>query len=87
MARSYRAAAQPAAEREVGEQPRSPGARGATMTSLRCGLPDDDRRGGGFDDIGEVRVGKPLAQRANGRRREDDVADLAQPDQQNRNYD
>ena len=36
----------------------------------------DDRRRGRLDEIGEVRVGKSLAQRAHGRRREDDVADL-----------
>ena len=43
---------------------------------------EDHRRSGGFDDIGELRVGKPPAQRANGWRRENHVADLPQPNQQ-----
>ena len=45
----------------------------------------DDRRGRGLDEIGELRVGKPPAQRVNGRRREDDVADLAQANEQDCN--
>ena len=36
----------------------------------------DDRRGRRFDEVGEVGVGKPPAQGADGRRGEDDVADL-----------
>jgi hypothetical protein len=42
----------------------------------------DDRRRGGFDEIGEVRVGKPAPQRVNGWGREDDVPDLPQPYQE-----
>ena len=38
----------------------------------------DDRSGRGFDQVGEVRVGKLPAQSGHGRRREDHVADLPQ---------
>ena len=41
----------------------------------------DDGRGGRFDEVADVGVGKMPAQAADGRRREDDVADLPQPDQ------
>ena len=37
----------------------------------------DDGSCGRLDDIGEVGVGEALSQSADGRRREDDVADLA----------
>ena len=43
----------------------------------------DDWGRGRFDDVGEVRVGKPLAQPAYGRRRENDVPDLAKANQEN----
>ena len=43
----------------------------------------DDRRRVRLDDVGDVGGGKVAAQRANGRRREDDIADLAEPDQKN----
>lgn len=39
-------------------------------------------RGGGFHEIGDVCVGEPALQGAHDRRREDDIADEAQADQQ-----
>jgi hypothetical protein len=45
-----------------------------------CGLCRDRERG--FHEIGEVRAGEPAFQRAHDRRREHDVADEAQADQQ-----
>ncbi len=46
------------------------------------GIVLDDRRRGRLDEVRDVGLGKAPAERANGRRREDDVADLPQPDQQ-----
>ena len=43
----------------------------------------DDRLGRRLDEITDVGVGKPSAQGADGRRREDDIADQAKPDEQN----
>ena len=43
----------------------------------------NDRFGGRLDEIGDARVGKAPPERRDGRRREDDVADQAQPDEQN----
>ena len=46
------------------------------------GIADHDGRGRGFDDVGEVCVGKPPPQRVHRRRGEDDVANLAETDEQ-----
>ena len=43
----------------------------------------NDRRGGGFDEIGEAGVRESLAESGDGRRREHHVADQAEPDEQN----
>ena len=42
----------------------------------------DDWSGRGLDEVGEVRVGKPLAQGGHGRRRENHVAYLPETNQQ-----
>ena len=41
-----------------------------------------DRRGGGLDEVADVRVGEVLPDGSNGRGREDDVTNLPQADQQ-----
>jgi hypothetical protein len=45
-------------------------------------IADHDRRGRGLDDVGELRGGKSPSQRVHGRRREDDVTDLSETDEQ-----
>jgi hypothetical protein len=44
---------------------------------------DDDRGGGGFDDVTEMRVRKPLPKRMDGGAREYDVSNLSQANEQN----
>ncbi len=46
------------------------------------GIVREDRRRGGLDEVRDVGLWKAPADRSNGRRREDDVPDLPQPDQQ-----
>ncbi|MGC4080962.1 MAG: hypothetical protein QM736_02305 [Vicinamibacterales bacterium] len=52
---------------------------------VEVGVRRDDRSSGRFDDVGEVCVREVIAKRGEGRRREDDVADLPQPNQQDLN--
>ena len=75
--------AEPPAERDVADEPARPAdaRRDDDFVQMRIAL--DDRRGGRLDDVGEVRVGKSIAQRADGRRREHDVADFTQADEKN----
>jgi hypothetical protein len=47
------------------------------------GIVRDDRRGSRFDEVRQVGRRESLTQRAHGGRRKDDVADLAQPDEEN----
>jgi hypothetical protein len=47
------------------------------------GIPRDDGRRGRLDDVSQVGVGKVLPQSADGGRRKDDVANLAQANQKN----
>ena len=42
----------------------------------------DDRQRGGFDHVRKMSVRKPCAERADGRRREHHVANLAKPDKE-----
>jgi hypothetical protein len=42
---------------------------------------NDDRRGGWFDNVAEVRIRKPLPQRMDGGGGERDVTDLPQADE------
>ena len=70
--------AQPAAEAEIAPPP---GPR-HDQHIVEVRVAGDDGRGGGFDEIREVGVGKAAADGANGRCREDDVANLAQPDEE-----
>jgi len=46
-------------------------------------IADHDRRGRRLDDVGEMSVWKFPPQRVDGRRREDDVTDLAETDEEN----
>src|SRR5580765_1243787 len=73
---------EPASEREVGQHAAQPADTRRDDDVAEVGVVEDHRRGGGFDDIGELRVRKPPAQRVNGWRRENHVADLSQPNQQ-----
>ena len=49
---------------------------------IESGISLDDGSRGRLDEIAEMRVRKSLAQGLNGRRREDDVANLSKPNQQ-----
>ena len=71
-----------ASERDVGQQAAQPAHTWRDDDVAEVGVVEDHRRGGGLDDIGELRVRKPPAQRVNGWRREHHVADLSQPNQQ-----
>ncbi len=73
---------EPASERDVGQHAAQPAHTRRDDDVAEVGVVEDHRRGGGFDDIGELRVRKPPAQRVNGWRRENHVADLSQPNQQ-----
>jgi len=70
-------------EREVvqesGEPAQPPG--DDDLVQMRVAL--DDGRGGGPDDVGDVRVGEVASQARDGGRRKDDVADFAKPDKKN----
>src|SRR5262249_15549324 len=70
--------AQPASEREVG--PDRLARRDDDLVQMR--VRSDDGRGERFDEVGDRGVGITLPQRAKGRRREDDVADLSEADEQ-----
>ena len=50
---------------------------------MQVRIAEDDRSGRGFDEIGESSLWIVARQRANRGRREDDVANEAQPDEQN----
>ena len=74
---------QPSSQREVvDEAAHTSGAR-RDDDLVEMWIATDDRRGRRLDEVGEVSVGKPPAQRVDGRRREHDIADLAQPDEEN----
>ena len=47
------------------------------------GVAPEDRSGGGLDQVGQVRVGVALPQRRDQRRREDDVADETEAEEEN----
>jgi hypothetical protein len=74
---------QPPAKREIVEH-----APGATSTRrhhdlVQMWIASDHRRRRGLDDIGEMRVRKPPPQRLDGRRCENNITDLAEPNQKN----
>jgi hypothetical protein len=71
-------APQTARELKIGQQaaPR----RDDDLVQVR--IPRDQRGRMGLDEIGDVCVWVPVADAADGRRREDDVADLAKPEQE-----
>ena len=46
----------------------------------------DHRSGRRFDDVGQMRVREPAAERVNGRRGENNVTDLSKPDQKNSHH-
>ncbi len=71
--------AQPPHERQIGGQSFARGDNHLVEVRVRC----DERGGVRLDDVSEMRGGKPRAQRVNGGRREHDIADLAEPDQEN----
>jgi len=73
---------QPAAKRQVVEQspPAAAPRRDDDLVQMR--IAGDDRRRRRLDDIGEMGARKPPAQGMDGRRGEDDIANLAQPNQE-----
>ncbi len=54
----------------------------STRSSM-CGMMAHDRFGGGLDEIGDAGIREAALESANDRRGEDDVADQAEPDEQN----
>ena len=76
-------APQPPDERDIGAQAARRVRAAATITSSRCGLWRTTGCGFFFDDVGDAGVGVVAADSANGRRREHDVADEPQPDEEN----
>ena len=76
-------AAQPSPERKVAEQAAQPAGARRDDHLVEMRVVDDDRRSGGLDDVGEVRIREPLPQRMDSRRGEDDVTNLSQADEQN----
>ena len=61
----------------------SPRVRRATIDVVEMRIVDHDRRRIRLDDIIDLRVGIGPPQRAKQRRRENDVADQAEPDEEN----
>jgi hypothetical protein len=70
--------AQPPHQGEIGRQ--SFARRDNHLVEVR--VRRDERRGVGLDDVGEMRGGKLRTKRVNGGRREYDVADLTEPNQE-----
>ena len=77
-----RRGAQAADERDVVANPGEPAATRRDDDVVEVWISGDDRRGRRFDDVSDVGGGKMLAQAANGRCREHDVANLAKANQQ-----
>ncbi len=77
-----RGSTQAADEGDVVANPGEPSATRRDDDVVEVWIPGDDRRGRLFDDVSDVRRGKMLAQAANGRCRENDVANLAKANQQ-----
>ena len=75
--------AQAPREREVVDEPSQPARALGDDDRVEMRVVPDDRRGRRLDEIGDVRVGKAAPEGRDGGRREDDVADEAQPDEQN----
>ena len=73
---------QPADQRELGREPPDAARTRRDDQLVDIGVVLDDRGGGRLDEIRDVRVGKASADGANGRCREDDIADLAQAHEQ-----
>ena len=69
--------AQPADERKIRCQPRA--WRDDDLVQVR--IRGDERRGMGFDEVGEVRVRETRADAPDCRRREHDIANLTKTDQ------
>ncbi len=70
--------AQPAAERDVREQMSA----GGDDQLVDVWIGADDIRRPRFDEVGDVGIREPLAQPAERRRREHDIPDLAQADEE-----
>src|SRR6185503_18628180 len=76
-------AAQRARQADVGRQPRQPARLGRDDHLVEMRVAGDDGSRRRLHQIAEMRVWVTPAKRANDRGREDDVADEAQPDEQN----
>jgi hypothetical protein len=77
---------QTAAKRQIVEQSPHAAAPRRHDDLVQMRITGDDGRRGRLDDIGEVGVRKSPAQGMDGRRGEDDIANLAQPNQENPTY-
>jgi hypothetical protein len=76
------AGAEPSRKPEVVANPRQALTAGRDDDVVEVGVPGDDRRGGGLDDVSDVSVRIPLSHTSDGRRREYDVANLAKAEQE-----
>ena len=75
-------APQSPAEHEIPEEPWNAASPRYYDDFVEVRVGGDDWSGRGLDEVGEVRVGKPLAQGGHGRRRENHVAYLPETNQQ-----
>ena len=73
---------EPASQRDVGHHAAQSSRARSDDDVVEMRVVKDDRRGRRFDDVGEVGVGKPPAQRVDRRRREDHVANLPETNEQ-----
>ena len=72
--------------RDIVEQTGYPAVSRHDDQFVDVGIPVDNRCGVGLDDVGDVGVRILPPERAEERRREDHVANRAQPDEQNAHY-
>jgi hypothetical protein len=74
---------QPAAESKIAEQAAHAARARRDDDLVQMGVAGDNRRGRRLDDIADVRVREPLAQRMYGGGGEGDVTNLPETDEQN----
>ena len=73
---------EPASQRDVGHHAAQPARPRSDDDVVEMRVAKDDRRSGGLDEVGEVGVGEPAAQRVDRRRREDHVANLPETNEE-----
>ena len=76
-------ASQSTTQRDVAREPRDAAHARCNDDLVDVGAAGDDWRGGRFDEVSDVSVWKPLAQRVNGGCREYYVPDLPKTDEEN----